>query len=253
MKREIVASSQPAPADPWSYVQQWDIDAFGPDLLDDDQRRRWARAVFLAGGLPYMWQTLARPIKDIIYGLLELRSGDRIFIVGEGNEPCGWSADMRDIVGSTGIVDAIEIILDGRKAVMEKRMGRNGKIGCWKWTYAADIPDETYDCVAVMQSTQHCDKWEETGPEFLRIMKPGRRIVFAEMVLGGPRFMEKIHADVHINQWFDKMFPAGRETISNYSGEEIQAAFGDHLDGPQAMEWHGIEMFWGRKPLVKRA
>jgi hypothetical protein len=60
--------------------------------------------------------------------------------------------------------------------------------------------------------------------------------------------MEKIHGDVHITQWFNKMFPSGRESISNYSGEDIKAAFGDQLDGPQAMEWHGIEMFWGRKP-----
>jgi SAM-dependent methyltransferase len=135
-------------------------------------------------------------------------------------------------------------------AVMERRMGRNGKIGCWQWTYSNDIPDASYDCVVVMQSTQHCDDWAETGPELLRIMKPGRRIVFAEMVLAGPRFMEKIRADVHINQWFDKMFPGGRDTISNYSGEEIKAAFGDHCDGPQTMEWHGIEMFWGRKPLA---
>jgi SAM-dependent methyltransferase len=252
VKRELVETSPPSPSDPWSYVQPWDLEAFGPDLLDEEQRRRWARAVFLAGGLPYMWQTLARPIRDIIYGLLELRAGDRVFIVGEGNKPCGWSDDMRNIVGTEGAVDDIEIIRDGRAAVMQGRVGRNGKIGCWKWTYSENIPDESYDCVAIMQSTQHCDKWEETGPELLRIMKPGRRIVFAEMVLGGPRFMDRIHGDVHINQWYDKMFPKGRETISNYTGEEINAAFGHHLAGPQAMEWHGIEMFWGRKPKVKQ-
>ena len=78
--------SPPAPADPWSFVQPWDVDAFGPDLLDEDQRRLWARAVFLAGGLPYMWQTLARPIKDIMYGLLELRAGEITGLAGvDGN------------------------------------------------------------------------------------------------------------------------------------------------------------------------
>jgi hypothetical protein len=235
--------------DPWSFIQDWDLEAFGPDLLDEGQRRRWARAVFLAGGLPYMWQTLARPIRDIIYGLLELGTGDRVFVIGEGNEPCGWSADMRELVGSAGAVDDIEIIRDGRASVMERRLGRNGKIGCWKWEYTAGIPDGSYDCVAIMQSTQHCDKWEETGPELLRIMKPGRRIVFAEMVLAGDRFMQRIRGDVHINQWFDKMFPAGRESISNYSGEDIMTALGEHLDGPQSFEWHGIEMFWGRKRI----
>jgi hypothetical protein len=233
---------------PWDFVQDWDVEAFGPDVRDPVLRQRWGTALALAGGLPYMWQTLARPIRDIIYGLLELKSGDRVFVVGEGNEPCGWSADMRHLVGPAGAVDAIEIIRDGRAAVRNNQRGRNGMIGCWRWNYAQDIPDESYDCVAIMQSTQHCDDWSETGREFLRIMKPGRRIVFAEMVLDGVRFRERINADVHIKQWFDKLLPPRSEPISNYTGEAIMAAFGAALEGPQCMEWRGVEMFWGRKP-----
>ena len=70
------------------------------------------------------------------------------------------------------------------------------------------------------------------------MMKPGRRVVFAEAAYGGPRFEERVSANVHIRQWFNKALeshlPISR--VSTYSGEQ------------QCMEWHGIEMFWGRKP-----
>ncbi len=245
-------SPLPRQSDPWFSPTDWDADNPGAESADAEQQRRWARAAFLAGGLPSIWGSLARPLRDVLMGLLELREGDRIFVIGEGNEPCGWVSDMRELVGPAGAVDAVEILRDGRTAVAEKRVGRNGKIGCWQWQYTAGIPDEHYDCVAVMQSAQHCDRWEETGPELVRIMKPGRRIVFAEMVIEGTTFLERFNSDAHIRQWYDKMFPTGRASASHYTGDELAARIGPHVTGPQSMEWHGIEMFWGRKPTTQR-
>jgi ubiquinone/menaquinone biosynthesis C-methylase UbiE len=127
-------------------------------------------------------------------------------------------------------------------------MGRNGKIGCWQWTYTNGVSDNTYDAVAVLQSAQHCDDWRETGAELVRVLRPGHRIVSAEMCLEGDRFQAKVDADVHIRQWYDKMFPTGRSEISNYSGEELLALIGPSVAGAQCMDWRGIELFWGRKP-----
>ena len=72
---------------PWSYIQPWDIDSIPVDILDEDQRRGWMRAMFVAGGLPYMWRELAKPIADVVYALLELRPGDRVLLIGEAAEP----------------------------------------------------------------------------------------------------------------------------------------------------------------------
>jgi SAM-dependent methyltransferase len=111
------------------------------------------------------------------------------------------------------------------------------------------LPDASYDCIGILQSTQHCDDWRETGADLVRVLKPGRRIVFAEAVLGGPLFMQRIAADVHIRQWYAKMFPKRLDfsQVSNYSGEQLLEMCGPLLTDPQQMEWHGIEMFWGRK------
>ena len=233
---------------PWDYIQPWDEELFGKDVYDSGQRAKWELALSIAGGLPYIWRELARPISEIVYGLLELRAGDRVLLIGEGIEPSGWLEDMRDLVGPGGAVDPVEIIHDGRKAVMGRVPGRNGQTGCWRWSYADSLADESYDCVAVLQATQHCDDWGETATDLLRVMKSGRRIVLAESVLKGPSFTARINADVHLRQWFDKMFEHIRvEDIPYWSGEEIRDACGDKVASPQLLEWRGIEMFWGRK------
>jgi hypothetical protein len=234
---------------PWEHVQPWDVELMGEQILDESERARWTQAFAIAGGLPYMWRELARPLCDVIYGLLELRPGDRVLLIGEAIEPCGWLADISERVGASGRLDAHEIIREGREAVFAGKVGRNGMRGCWEWTYARDEPDAAYDAIAILQATQHCDDWPAAAADFTRLLVPGRRIVLAEAVNAGPGFHARVNADIHIRQWYDKLFanlPAAG--IPYYSPQDITGAFGDLLTGAQTMDWRGVEMYWGRKP-----
>lgn len=234
----------------WGHIQDWDLERFGPELLDDAQVHRWSGALAIGGGLPYIWRELARPLCHVVYGLLELRPGDSVLIIGEGIEPAGWDREMRELIGPAGAVETVEIIREGRERTLSGQLGRNGVRGCWQWEYTKDAPDGTYDCVAVLQATQHCDDWRETGRELLRVMKPGRRIVSAEAVLAGKHFLERVNADVHIRQWHDKVRTYLPADVPYYSGDDLLQAFGGELDDPQTMEWRGIELFWGRRPAA---
>jgi SAM-dependent methyltransferase len=234
---------------PWEQIQPWDVELMGEQILDERERARWTQAFAFAGGLPYMWSELARPLCDVIYGLLELRPGDRVLLIGEAVGPSGWLEAIEALVGPNGEVESHEIIREGREAVFQGKIGRSGMRGTWEWTYTRKAPDAAFDAVAVLQATQHCDDWPEAAADFVRVLRPGRRIVLAEAVNAGPAFQARINADIHIRQWYDKIYanlPAAE--IPYYSPEDIAGAFGDLLSEPRTMDWRGVEMYWGRKP-----
>jgi SAM-dependent methyltransferase len=235
---------------PWGYTQPWDVSAQGPAIEDPKDQARWARAILL-GGLPYIWRELASPLLTIAYSLLEIKRGDRILVIGESIEPCGFAADLRAMVGESGEVRMFEILERARQTTLDLEKGRNGRVGTWKWDYTRDVADGTFDTVAVFQAVQHTDDWRESATELLRVMKPGRRIVLAEAALFGAPFWDRVDADVHLRYWVDKLAwhrKLAPEETSYYSPEELHRAFDGLVENPENLEWKGIELFWGRKP-----
>ena len=142
-------------------------------------------------------------------------------------------ADIRAMVGERGEVRCVEILEKARKATADLERGRCGKIGTWRWDYTRDVPDGYFDCVAALQSVQHCDDWREAGADLLRVMKPGRRLVLAEVAMFGTPFWPRLEADLHLQYWIDKLshfrpLPA-RET-AYYSPEELHTALDPLLE-----------------------
>jgi SAM-dependent methyltransferase len=240
-------------ADPWNYIRDRDVERLGEVLLDPQERARWAMAFLVAAGLPYMWQKLAPNIQDIAYALLELQPGDRVLIVGEEVESCGWKGAIEEAVGRTGTVEVAELIEEGNVAIFGGKYGRNGRLAAWQWTYTHETPDESYDAILVAQAAQHCDDWSEAAEEFVRVLKPGKRIVSAEALIpGAGGVTAAVDADIHVQAWYDKLVAPMRVALSElaaYPADEIKEAFGDRVEGARAMEWRGIHVFWGRKPL----
>ncbi|MGA7034007.1 MAG: methyltransferase domain-containing protein, partial [Pseudolabrys sp.] len=181
---------------------------------------------------------------------LELREGDKVLVIGECIEACGFTDDIRNRIGPGGEIKVFDITDEARDNYITKKRGRGGQVATWAWTYTRDIPERHFDCAVCLQGVQHTDDWRETGAEMLRVMKRGRNIVLAEIAYS-PETRMKIGLDMHIEYIFDKLLSrVGRklEEFPYYSPQDLAAAFKGLVIDPDHFVWKGIEIFWGRKP-----
>lgn len=233
---------------PWDYMGPAEVAILGDTVLNPEEQARWGRAI-LFGTLPYMWREKAAVIRDMIYDKLALKPGNRVLIIGECVQVCGFDSDMQGRMDGTGQIDIVDITDHARRAYMDGGIGRGGQLATWQWTYTKDTPDATYDAVAVLQSVQHSDDWHESARELTRVLKPGGSIVLAEITLG-PKVLAAASVDVHLEAWIDKIFSRmgwSFDKFPYYSLEELHAAFAGVVEDAHSFAWKGIEIFWGRK------
>jgi SAM-dependent methyltransferase len=233
---------------PWHALQPHDAERFGAVILDPKEQARWSGAVFL-GGLPYMWNQ-ATDVKNLIYDRLHLSSAKRVLLIGESNESCNFVSDLHARLPADADVRSVDVIERARTMCFAGETGKNGRLGTWRWDYVDNVPDNHYDAIAILQGVQHTEDWAETAKYLVRVLKPGGFLATGEISLG-PSFMEKIHADIHIQYLVDKLFAGinmDYRNLSYWSIDDLRQAFGNSLIEQGWMVHRGIEVFWGRKP-----
>lgn len=238
----------PNDANPWNWMQPHDLSRFGTVISDPAEQLRWCRAVLL-GGLPYMWRQKAAAVRTMMYDRMQLNSGDAVLVIGESIESCGFVGDIQERIGHTGKVDVFDITEEARDAYISGRRGKAGQLATWRYEYTRDIADETYDVVAVLQGVQHSEDWRHTAQELLRVMKPGRTIMLAEITFS-PQMVMKAELDLHIEYWLEKLFaPIGWQIhdFPYYSEKELRLAFDGLIADQMFFSWKGVELMWGQK------
>lgn len=234
---------------PWDWLQPHDVERFGPSILDPVERNRWCKATII-GGLPYLWRHKGAAFRDFAYSKLAAKPGDRVLILGESIESCGFETDIRAMVGPQGEVRCVDIIERARTSTATGGRGRGGRLGTWQYDYTADEADESFDCIAVLQAVQHADDWREAGAELLRTLKPGGAIVLAEIGFS-PSLRQAAKLDLHLEYWMDKLYAGsglgGPEDLSYYAPEELQTLFEGLLRDTGVFTWRGADLFWGTK------
>lgn len=234
---------------PWDAIQDYDVRRFGADILARAEQERWSRAVFLAGGLPFMWREEAAVVRELVYQRLDLAPGNDVLVIGEAVAACGFEADLRARVGH-GEMHIVDIIDEARDRYLAGARGADGQLATWRYSYADEFANDRFDAIAVLQGVQHAEDWAATGRDLVRVLKPGRPIVMAEIAFG-PRFMLRAEADLHLSYLVRKLFDRMGWALSDfpYHGlEELQAAFAGTVEEIGTFEWRGAEVFWGRKP-----
>ena len=242
-------STQPESMNPWDWLQPHDVERFGDVILDPKERNRWCKATII-GGLPYLWRVKGASFRDRAYAELAARPGDAVFILGESIETCRFEQDIGDMVGPQGHVHSVDIIERARTSTAAGLRGRGGRLGTWQYDYTKEMPDASFDCVAVLQAVQHADDWRECAEQMVRILKPGGRIVLAEIGFS-PSLRQAAAMDLHLEYWVDKLYAGagmkGPEDVSYYAPEELLAAFDGLVEQPGTFSWKGADLFWGTK------
>ena len=197
---------------PWDFIGEEETRLLGDVITARDEQVRWCKAMVF-GTLPFMWREKATVVRELGYDKLELFPGARVLLLGECLRICGFVDDIRARIGPTGEIHEIDITNEARGAYLAGRRGRGGQLATWEWQYTKDLPERYFDSVAVMQATQHTDNWAETGRELLRILKPGRPILVAEITIS-PQMRKTAELDLHLEAWLERFFraSAGRST-----------------------------------------
>jgi ubiquinone/menaquinone biosynthesis C-methylase UbiE len=227
----------------WEQMIPEDAERFGHDMFDLAARKRWCQAIMF-GGLPHLWRHVALVPRQIAIEKLELRSGDRVLIVGEAVEDIGFDNEIRELVGSPGEVITVDI----RSRVFEEfHAGREPK---WQWDFTREYPDQYFDCVFVGQGVAHAADWGREGQELLRVMHIGRRLVLAEISFS-QTFYARLHTDVHLEYWVRKLMEGlgdSLEELPYWNLADVERTLSGHLDDIETFEWRGVDLLWGRKP-----
>jgi SAM-dependent methyltransferase len=233
---------------PWDFIGEEEIRLLGDVITKCEEQERWCKAMVF-GTLPYMWREKASVVRDLGYDKLELHPGARVLLLGECLRICGFVDDIRERIGASGEICEIDITTEARSAYLAGSRGRGGQLATWQWQYTQDFSDRYFDSVAVMQATQHTDDWAETGRELLRVLKPGRPLLVAEITIS-PRMRMTAELDLHLEAWLEKIFSRigwPLDQTPYYSLDELQTAFDGIVSTSERLSWRGLEMFWARK------
>ena len=230
----------------WDYATEREKALFGDFITNKEWQDRMSRAVFFVGGLPYMFDR-AEHFRKLMYNALRLEKGNKVLIIGECLEACGFLDEVKKRLRGDGEIHAFDLMYgDKPPGTEEKRVFSYSG-------YINNFSEEYFDVIFFAQGVHHEENWEARAKEFIRILKKGGRIVFAEATVElNPDFYAAVQSDVHIEMVFKKLH--GREKPAEWpylfyqpTPRDLKNWFEPYLENMQEFVWKGMMLVHGVK------
>jgi hypothetical protein len=87
----------------------------GDIIADPAEQARWCKAMVF-GTLPYMWRDKASVVRELAYDKMELEPGHRVLLIGECLREIGFVDDIRERIGPSGDIHAVDITNEARSS-----------------------------------------------------------------------------------------------------------------------------------------
>jgi len=235
----------------WEYISEeesnWLKRKLGVDPHDEKEQFK-ANLMVVGGMLPLCWSR-AKGFMDLMYYKAELREGDRVLLLGEDLTTSGHVEAVRRRIGEKGELQVADYLLEGLETFESDVIER----AC------AKFGDEYFDAVILAHGFHHAIDKDRAAREMVRVLKKGKRLVIAEMILASTFVLAE--QDVHLQCIFEKAFLskvfeaiAGRrlslEEAKEWIGDperDIPNVFSKYLSDISVYPWMGIVLVVGAK------
>jgi SAM-dependent methyltransferase len=239
--------------DPWDFLTDAEVSAFGPDLRESNLRKNWGRVIFFGANLKWLWANTPT-ITDLMYNNLRVKQGDRVMVIGEFLEELEFLPELHKRVGSEGEIAAFDIVSKSRAGYTQQWEKGPGVFipekHQWDYPFADSYPENYFDLLWLPQGVHHAYSWNEIAPRLLRVLKPGGQVLMAECRVPAPEFHSGLQMSGLLRYIVEKIFWAMDTTLEempDYSPADLARAFGDSVGDIFELDWKGWLLFWAFK------
>jgi len=173
------------------YLLDYYADVVGPEIFDAAIRDQYCEAAFFGGNTLRLWND-AIDLKQNFLTASALVNGQKVLLVGKFTEESGLVGTIKQLIGSTGELTAIDTtqkFLDGvrtPKAILQ-----------WNFSFR-HLPTNRFDRVILFSTVSQIKNMKESAEQIKSLLKNRGRVIVAEDPVGGREFLDAIHMDTHM-------------------------------------------------------
>jgi SAM-dependent methyltransferase len=230
--------------DVWSpeYLRNYYAYVVGPEIFDPATRDQFCEAGFFGGNTLRLWNE-ATDLKKRFLAASALSRGHRVLLVGKFAQETGLVGTIRQLIGPTGALTAIDTtqpFLDGvrsPRAVLQ-----------WNFSFR-HLPPGAFDRVILFSTVSQMANMAESAEQLTALLKTGGRLTVAEDPVGGREFLAAIHMDTHMEAHTFRMMNGMGITerdLPIVGIPEMARAFA-RLTHTGSAAWLGLYTFYGQK------